>query len=97
MALDVGLAVAGVLAVIHAVLIYRFAIAVGGKYAADDNWVGDLVGLSMLGGVVATLAAFVMAVAAKVGHLRSRLLWVPLSAFPAVLMFLVLGEIFWWE
>ena len=95
--LAVGLAAAGGLAVAHAVLMYRFAIAVGGPYAADDNWVGTLIGLVMLGGFLASLAAFVMAVVARARHVRSRLLWVPLSVWPAVVAFLVLGETFWWE
>jgi len=63
----------------------------------EDNWVGLLATVSLLGGLPASLAAFVLAVVAKVKHERWALLWLPLSVFPALLAFLVLGEAFWWE
>lgn len=34
---------------------------------------------------------------AKVERDRWELLWLPLFAFPAFFLFLVLGEAFWWE
>lgn len=43
------------------------------------------------------LAAFVLAVDAKVRHERWAWLWLPLCMFPAMLVFVVLGEAFWWE
>jgi hypothetical protein len=33
----------------------------------------------------------------KVEHEPWTLLWLPLSVFPALAAFLVLGEAFWWE
>jgi len=53
--------------------------------------------VSLLGGLLASLAAFALAVVAQVKHERWALLWLPLSVFPALLAFLVLGEAFWWE
>jgi hypothetical protein len=47
--------------------------------------------------LAASLAAFALALAAKIKHERWALLWLPLSLFPAFLAFLVLGELFWWE
>ena len=55
------------------------------------------------GGVVAavafmgSLAAFVLAVIAKVQHEHSVWLWLPLGVFPGMILFVVLGEAFWWE
>src|SRR3970282_1951542 len=52
---------------------------------------------SLFGGLLASLAAFALAVVAKVKHEQWALLWLPLSVFPALLAFLLLGEAFWWE
>ena len=52
--------------------------------------------VSLLGGLLASLAAFALAVVAKLKHERGALLGPP-SVFPALLAFLVLGEAFWWE
>jgi hypothetical protein len=53
--------------------------------------------VSLLGGLLASLAAFALAVVAKVKHERWALLWLPLSVLPALLAFVVLGEALWWE
>jgi hypothetical protein len=73
------------------------AYAIGGWDAIEDTWVGFLGVVSLLGGLLASLAAFALAVVAKVKHERWSLLWLPLSVFPALFAFLVLGEAFWWE
>ncbi len=92
-----GLAAAAVVAIATSFVIFAVAYAVGGSGATEDNWAGFLVGLSLLGGLLASFAAFALAVVAKVKHERWVLLWLPLSVFPALLAFLVLGEAFWWE
>ena len=48
-------------------------------------------------GLVGSLAAFVLAIIAKVRHERWALLWLPLCVFPAFALFLVLGEALWRE
>jgi hypothetical protein len=77
--------------------IFAVAYAIGGSDAIEDTWVGFLGVVALLGGLLASLAAFALAVVAKVKHERWTLLWLPLSVFPALLAFLVLGEAFWWE
>jgi len=95
--LAVGLAavVAVVVAVSYA--IFAVAYAVGGDAAISDSWVGALGAFAMLGGLAASLVAFVLAVVAKVKHERWALLWLPLSLFPALLAVVVLAETFWME
>jgi len=93
----VGLAGAVVVAIAVSYTIFAVAYAIGGSSATEDNWVGFLGMVSLLGGLLASLAAFALAVVAKVKHERWTLLWLPLSVFPALLAFLLLGEAFWWE
>jgi hypothetical protein len=93
----VGLAAVVAVAIATSFAIFAVAYAIGGSGATEDNWVGFLVGVSLLGGLLASLAAFALAVVAKVKRERWALLWLPLSVFPALLAFLVLGEAFWWE
>ena len=76
---------------------YGVAYVVGGSSAVEDNWVAILVATSFFGGLLASAVAFMLAVTVKVKHERWTLLWLPLSVFPALLAFLVLGEAFWWE
>jgi len=92
----------GLAAVVAAVLVVSYTIfavayVVGGDAAISDNWVGFLGAFAMLGGLVASLVAFVLAVVAKVKHERWALLWLPLSLFPALLAVVVLAETFWME
>ena len=63
----------------------------------EDNWVAVLVASSFFGGFLTSAVAFALAVMVKVKHERRTWLWLPLSVFPALLAFLVLGEAFWWE
>jgi hypothetical protein len=90
----VGIAAAVVVVILVSAVIFAVAYAVGGPGATEDNWVGLLGVVSLLGGLVASLAAFALALAAKI---KRALLWLPLLLFPALLAFLVLGELFWWE
>lgn len=93
----VGLAAAVAVAIATSFAIFAVAYAIGGSGAIEDNWVGFLFGVSLLGGLPASLAAFALAVVVRVKHERWAPLWLPLSVFPALLAFLVLGEVFWWE
>ena len=93
----VGLAAAVVVAIAVSFAIFAVAHAIGGSGATEDNWVGFLLAVSLLGGLLASFAAFALAVVATIKHERWALLWLPLSVFPALLAFLVLGEGFWWE
>ena len=93
----VGLEAAVAVAIATALVTFAVAYAIGGSGAIEDNWVGWLLVVLVLGGLLASFAAFALAVVAKVKHERWALLWLPLSVFPALLAFLLLGEAFWWE
>jgi hypothetical protein len=80
-----------------AVLLFAVADAVGGGAATSDNWVAVLAGVGLLAGLLASFGAFLLAAVAKLKHEQWLVLWLPLSIFPAVLAFLALGELFWWE
>lgn len=73
------------------------AYAVGREGAVEDSWLGVILATVALVGLVGSLAAFVLAIIAKFRHERWVLLWLPLCAFPAFALFLVLGEALWWE
>lgn len=92
-----GLAAGAAVVIASAAALFGLAYAVGGSDAVEDNWVGALVALALYAGLLASLTAFVLAVAAKVGHEPWARLWLPLSVLPALLAFLVLGEALWWE
>lgn len=93
----VGLAVGvvAVLAVSYAV--FGVAYAIGGSDAVEDTWVGYLGGISLVGGLAASLAAFALAVAARIRHERWALLWLPLSVFPALFVLVAVAEAVWME
>jgi hypothetical protein len=94
---SVALAEAVVAVITLSVVIFGLAYAIGGVGATEDNWVGFLAATALLGGLLVSAAAFGLAIAAKLNHEHRRLLWLPLSVFPGLLAFLVLGELFWWE
>lgn len=83
--------------VVVAAAVFSIAFAIGGQDATSDNWVGALAVVGLVGGLLTSLGAFAIAAAAWLSHERTRLLWLPLALFPALLAFLVLGEAFWWE
>jgi hypothetical protein len=93
----VRLAQAAVVVVSIAFAVFGVADVVGGSGATEDNWVALLTVTSFFGGFLVSLTAFALAVAVRVQHEQWTLLWLPLSVFPALLAFLVLGEAFWWE
>jgi hypothetical protein len=73
------------------------AYAAGGEGAVEDSWFGVLLAIIGSVGLAGSLAAFLLAMIARVRGERWALLLLPLCAFPAFLLFLVLGEAFWWE
>jgi len=94
----VGLSAASVATIATSIIVFAIAYGFGGWDAIEDNWVGFLVAVMALGpGLFGSLAAFALAIVAKIRRERWTLLWLPLCAFPAFLAFLVLGEAFWWE
>jgi hypothetical protein len=89
---------AGVVVVLGAGLaIFAVAYLVGGADATEDNWVGAVGAVALLGGLAASLAAFVAAIAAVLQHERGRSLWLPLALLPALVTLIVVGEAFLWE
>jgi ABC-type Fe3+-siderophore transport system permease subunit len=93
----VGLSALFGVAIAAAIMTFAFAFAVGGETATEDNWVGYLVAGMAFTGLFGSLAAFLLAIIAKIRRERWVLLWLPLSLFPMLLLFLVLGEALWWE
>lgn len=93
----IGLATIVSTAVILSGAIFGVAYLVGGSNAVSDNWVGFLVAISFLGGLLLSLLAFILAVTVRIRFGKSPWLWVPLVVFPALLAFIVLGEMLWWQ
>jgi hypothetical protein len=93
----VGITAAVAVVILVSAAIFAVAYAVGGPGATEDNWVGLLSVVSLLGGLVASLVAFALALTAKIKQEQWALLWLPLLLLPALLAFLVLGELFLWE
>jgi hypothetical protein len=77
--------------------IFAVAYGVGGWGAIDDTWVGLVVAVSLLGGLLARWSPSRSLSLPRVKHEPWAMLWLPLSLFPAILAFLMLGELFWWE
>jgi hypothetical protein len=88
-------AVVAVIAVSLAIL--GIAYLVGGWAVIDDTWIGFLAAAAVLGGLFVSLAAFVGALVVAITQHRWRPMLLPLLVFPAIAIFLVLGELFWWE
>ncbi|MEX2100526.1 MAG: hypothetical protein WEB19_03845 [Acidimicrobiia bacterium] len=88
-------AVVAVLAVSYS--IFGLTWAFGGEDAVSDTFVGYLAGFALLGGILASLVAFVMAVVARVKHQRLTLLWLPMVLFPALVIIVTLVETLWME
>ena len=73
------------------------AYAAGSEGAVEDNWLGVLAAIIGSVGFLGSLAAFLPAIIARRRGERWTVLWLPLCEFPTFLVFLVLGEAFWWE
>ena len=93
----VGLARAAVVAIVIGVAPVGVSYAIGRVSAVEDNWLGFLSATMLIAGLLASLAGFALAVAAKVSHERWRRLWLPLSIFPIFVALLALGEAILWE
>jgi len=93
----VGLARAAVVAIVIGVVPVTVSYAVGRANLVEDNWLGFLSATMLIAGLLASLAGFVLAVAAKVSHERWLRLWLPLSIFPTLVGLLALGEAILWE
>lgn len=79
------------------IALFGISYLVGGSNAVSDNWVGFLGVFVLLGGLLLSLLAFILAVSTRIRHGRAPWLWLALVLFPALLAFIVLGEIFWWQ
>lgn len=93
----VGLAAGVAVVIVVSYTIFAVAYAAGGEDAVSDNWVGFLGAVALLGGLVVSLAALVLAVAARVRHEQWPLLWLPLALFPVLFTVVVLVETLWIE
>jgi hypothetical protein len=93
----VRLAVGTVAVLVPAYTILGVALATGGQEAISDNWIGYLGGFALVGGLAVSLMAFLMALAVRLRHREVRLLWLPLSLFPALALVVAAVELFWME
>lgn len=94
-AVGVAAVVAVILALTGAIFIVAFSS--GGSDAISDNWIGLLGAVALIGGLIASFMAFVLAITAKVKHEQSPWLWLPLLAFPILLTFVLFSEVLWLE
>jgi hypothetical protein len=93
----VGIAVTVSLYIAFTVCLFAIAYARGGSDAISDNWVGWLGALAIIGGLIASFVAFIMAFSAKFKKVPWVRLRLPLLLFPVLLAFVVLSELFWWQ
>lgn len=96
-----ALAAEFIAALVAATLVAAFAIfavayLIGGWAAIDDTWVGLIAAIALIGGLLLSLIGCVLAVLA-IRRERRASLWLPLLLFPAIVTFLLIGELFWWE
>ncbi len=93
----VGLSAGFGAALASSIAIIASTYAVGGGGGIEDTWLGMLLATVASVGVLGSLAAFGLAIVARVRRERWALLWLPLCLFPALFLFVMLGEAFWWE
>lgn len=93
----VGLA--STVAVLAVLLGCMFAIIYANKGTAgfSDNWAGFLGVVVLFVGIFVSLVAFLLAITARIKHEKWAWLWLPLIVFPALLAFIVIGDLFWWQ
>ena len=85
-----------VVLVLGAVL-FAGAWAIGGDDAVSDNWVGMTVVVALFMGLIGTFTAFLVALYEGWRHRTWSRLWLPLAAFPAVVLVVGLLEAFVFE
>ena len=71
--------------------------AAGREDALEDTWAGALLALAAGIGLVGSVIAFAGAAVARLRGDRRAALWLPLLVLPAIVLFVILGEGFWWE
>lgn len=89
----VALAVGVVVLLVVSYAVFFAAFAIGGEEAISDTLVGYVAGFSLLGGLVTSFVAFVLAIVSRVRHRVGRLLWLPLALFPALVALVALAEV----
>jgi hypothetical protein len=94
-AVGIAGAVVAVLGVSYS--IFGLTWAFGGEDAVSDTFVGYLAGFTLVGGMLAALVAFVMAIVAHVKHQRWTLLSLPMVLLPALIVIVALVEALWME
>jgi len=93
----VGLATVVTALVVLFSCIFAVAYATKGSAGFSDNWVGLLGAVALFVGIFVSLVAFLLAIAARIKHEKWAWLWFPLIVFPALLAFIVIGDLFWWQ
>ena len=78
-------------------VLFAGAWAIGGDDAVSDNWVGMTVVVALFAGLIGAFAAFLMALYEGWRHRTWPDLWLPLTAFPAVVLVVALLEAFVFE
>lgn len=85
-----------VVLVLGAVL-FGGAWAIAGEDAVSDNWVGMTVVVALFVGIIGTFTAFLMGLYEGWRSRAWRQFWLPLTAFPAVVVVVGLLEAFVFE
>ena len=70
---------------------------VGGADAIEDTWVGMLSVAALYGSLLSAALAWLLAVGVRIKHEAWTWLWLPLATLPALVVLLLLGELFIWE
>ena len=78
-------------------VLFAGAWAIGGDDAVSDNWVGMTVVVALFVGLIGTFAALLMALYEGWRSRAWSRLWLPLTAFPAVVLVVGLLEAFVFE
>jgi hypothetical protein len=89
----------GLAAGVVAVLVVAYTLVgitwiVDGADQIEDTWIGFFGAVALIGGLATSLIAFGLAVVVRNRNVRSRMLVLPLTVFPALLAVLVLLEAF---
>ncbi|WP_439939576.1 hypothetical protein ACS3YM_08235 [Nocardia sp. N13] len=91
------LAVLALVVLVLGAALFAGAWAIGGDDAVSDNWVGMTVAVALFAGLIGTFAALLLALyEGRRSRAWSRL-WLPLTAFPAVVLVVGLLEAFVFE
>lgn len=80
------------------------AYAIGEEAAVEDTTLALVLATIAIAGFIGAAVAFVIAIVLVVVADAKQLLregplvgWLPLGIFPAIVLIVVLGEVFWWE